>query len=233
MFLVPPHLLPTGRTLSRSQAPNADLPLSIIFIRTKKGCREGLSYLRRLLPPHLRSSLDSYTSAASQIDRRNLLERFQRHELRILFATEAFGVGCDVPEIEHGIQFGNPDSLVQLDQHIGRAGRSWQAPHHTRLTFFANRESFGPCKYNDTVSLAHVQATDIKRSRSSTPVNPVFRDRGALYSIINPPALHHATVSKWNCRRKVAERRFRPGLRAFVQNELSAGTAADSSSELN
>ncbi|KAF9231154.1 hypothetical protein BU15DRAFT_56515, partial [Melanogaster broomeanus] len=52
------------------------------------------------------------------------LQRFEIGEIKVLFTTEAAGMGCDMPHIELVIQFMVPASLSIWMQRAGRAGRS-------------------------------------------------------------------------------------------------------------
>ena len=55
----------------------------------------------------------------------HVLSEFARSDstLRIVFATVAFGMGIDIPDIEQVIHWGAPCGLEQFAQESGRAGR--------------------------------------------------------------------------------------------------------------
>ncbi|KAF5324977.1 hypothetical protein D9619_009839 [Psilocybe cf. subviscida] len=65
--------------------------------------------------------------------RRKVMEKFCRGEITILIATEAAGMGADIPDIEQVIQFGVPSSLSVWMQRAGRAGRSPSMRAHAIL----------------------------------------------------------------------------------------------------
>ena len=51
------------------------------------------------------------------------LERFAAGNLKVVFATGAFGMGIDIPDIRGVVHFLLPESLEQYYQEVGRAGR--------------------------------------------------------------------------------------------------------------
>ncbi|KAF9410867.1 ATP-dependent DNA helicase sgs1, partial [Podila epigama] len=51
------------------------------------------------------------------------MEKFKNGEFKILLATDAAGMGCDIPDVEHVIQYGLPSDLKSLVQRFGRAAR--------------------------------------------------------------------------------------------------------------
>ena len=55
--------------------------------------------------------------------KRSTLERFEAGGIKIVFATGAFGMGIDIPDIRGVIHFLLPESLEQYYQEVGRAGR--------------------------------------------------------------------------------------------------------------
>lgn len=44
------------------------------------------------------------------------MEKFMKEDVKLLFATESPGLGCDSPDIKHVIQFGYPNDLLTLVQ---------------------------------------------------------------------------------------------------------------------
>jgi ATP-dependent DNA helicase RecQ len=59
----------------------------------------------------------------SSNERREIITRFKNNEINIIFATNAFGMGIDIPDIRVVIHFMIPESVEQYYQEIGRAAR--------------------------------------------------------------------------------------------------------------
>ena len=56
-------------------------------------------------------------------DRQDILKDFKSGKSNVVFATNAFGMGIDIPNIRVVIHFMIPESIEQYYQEIGRAGR--------------------------------------------------------------------------------------------------------------
>lgn len=55
--------------------------------------------------------------------RQFILEAFKNGDINVIFATNAFGMGIDIPDIRIVIHFMLPESIEQYYQEIGRGGR--------------------------------------------------------------------------------------------------------------
>ena len=69
--------------------------------------------------------VDIFTSVSTTSMREMLLEEYCKTDtnLRLLIATNAFGLGVDCSDIERVINWGSPSTLEELVQESGRAGR--------------------------------------------------------------------------------------------------------------
>lgn len=56
-------------------------------------------------------------------DKEKTLQDFKEGHLLVVFATKAFGMGVDIPDIRKTIHYGLPSSFESLYQQFGRAGR--------------------------------------------------------------------------------------------------------------
>lgn len=63
----------------------------------------------------------------SSADRMAIVERFKAGETTLVFATNAFGMGIDIPDIRVVIHFMLPESVEQYYQEVGRAARDGRA----------------------------------------------------------------------------------------------------------
>ena len=67
---------------------------------------------------------DEISSALSQSQREQVLERVRKGTLRFLVATDVAARGLDIPELSHVIQYEPPD---EIENYIHRAGRTGRA----------------------------------------------------------------------------------------------------------
>lgn len=60
-------------------------------------------------------------------ERQDIINRYKKNEINIIFATNAFGMGIDIADIRTVIHFMIPESVEQYYQEIGRAARDKKA----------------------------------------------------------------------------------------------------------
>lgn len=101
----------------------ADLPVdapggAIVYCATKKQTEEVAAYLREkeVSAGHFHAGLQPETKKATQ-------SAFIKGELRVIVATNAFGMGIDKPDVRLVIHADIPGSLENYLQEAGRAGR--------------------------------------------------------------------------------------------------------------
>lgn len=56
-------------------------------------------------------------------DRKQIIDKYKNDEIDVIFATNAFGMGIDIPDIRNVIHFMIPESVEQYYQEVGRAAR--------------------------------------------------------------------------------------------------------------
>lgn len=59
----------------------------------------------------------------SSKERREIIENYKNNNINLIFATNAFGMGIDIPDIRVVIHYMIPESVEQYYQEIGRAAR--------------------------------------------------------------------------------------------------------------
>jgi ATP-dependent DNA helicase RecQ len=112
-------------------APDADYPpdlgaqlaagmqgSGIIYTGTTKGAEETAAWLQEW-----GIAADFYHGQRAAADRERVQEAFMSGELRVIAATNAFGLGVDKPDVRFVIHRDVPGSLEGYYQEAGRAGR--------------------------------------------------------------------------------------------------------------
>lgn len=91
---------------------------SIVYVRSRKRCREIAEYLTScgISATYYHAGLDH----ALKEERQNA---WQADAVRVMVATNAFGMGIDKPDVRVVIHFDMPPSLEEYYQEAGRAGR--------------------------------------------------------------------------------------------------------------
>lgn len=91
---------------------------AIVYTRSRTGTRELAQHLRDSGIPAL-----DYHAGMTALDKDTRQQRWQRGEVRVMVATNAFGMGIDKPDVRTVIHMDLPDSLEAYFQEAGRAGR--------------------------------------------------------------------------------------------------------------
>ncbi|HEX6292155.1 MAG TPA: RecQ family ATP-dependent DNA helicase [Herpetosiphonaceae bacterium] len=90
----------------------------IIYTSTTKAARDTATWLR-----DWGIAADYYHGQRKKADRDRVQEAFMRGELRVIVATNAFGLGVDKPDVRFVIHRDIPSSIEAYYQEAGRAGR--------------------------------------------------------------------------------------------------------------
>jgi ATP-dependent DNA helicase RecQ len=90
----------------------------LVYCGTRKSAKEVAEYLGRRFP-----SVDYYHAGLSDEERARTQEAYDRGEVRVLCATNAFGMGIDHPDVRLVVHFHMPGNIDSLYQEMGRAGR--------------------------------------------------------------------------------------------------------------
>ena len=91
---------------------------SVVYVRSRKRTKEIADALKR---NHV--SADFYHAGLSAKDRSDKQDAWIQNRIRVMVATNAFGMGIDKPDVRTVIHMDLPDSLEAYYQEAGRAGR--------------------------------------------------------------------------------------------------------------
>ncbi len=91
---------------------------AIVYCGTRKNVNALTDHLQ-----HQGIKCARYHAGMADEDRRRIQDAFARDSLRIIVATNAFGMGIDKPDVRLVLHHDMPDSLESYYQEAGRAGR--------------------------------------------------------------------------------------------------------------
>ncbi|KAI0318808.1 P-loop containing nucleoside triphosphate hydrolase protein [Amylostereum chailletii] len=106
-----------------SDAPIDILPKCLFYFDEVPACGDAVETLRKCLPGHLRGAVQTFKSPTSEPGKALTWDEFRAGRCRILCATDAAGMGCNVPDVQYVVCFKVTQSLAVLAQRWGRAGR--------------------------------------------------------------------------------------------------------------
>lgn len=109
---------------------NPQYSRAIVFVKSRRKVDE----CSILMPDSLKDVFGSDCSFSEKVgafhagmdseDRKDTYEKYKSGEIVILFATKAFGMGMDIPNIHYVSHYSPPSTFEDFLQEIGRAGRN-------------------------------------------------------------------------------------------------------------
>ncbi len=127
---------------------------SVVYVRSRKRTREVAEALRR----HSISA-DYYHAGLSGKDRADKQSAWIQNNIRVMVATNAFGMGIDKPDVRTVVHLDLPDSLEAYYQEAGRAGRDERKAYAVALYHPQDIDELRDRSDRSVVSLDQIKRT--------------------------------------------------------------------------
>ncbi|MCC9608574.1 RecQ family ATP-dependent DNA helicase [Blastopirellula sp. JC732] len=117
-----------------------------------------------------------FDAALSLREKDETISAFQTGEIDVVFATGAFGMGVDIPDIRGVVHYLLPESIEQYYQEVGRAGRD-QKPAFGRLLY---------CNSNGRIQREMIESALREPTQIEEVWNSLFDSVSSDLKSINP-----------------------------------------------
>lgn len=106
-----------------ASTPPTDIPKCLFYMDSEAGTRAAARTLRQCVPENLRKYIYALSADLSDEGKKQIWDKFVAGDIRILFATDAAGMGCNDSCIQYVFILNCPKALCIVFQRWGRAGR--------------------------------------------------------------------------------------------------------------
>lgn len=109
-------------TLKNMQLWHSRKEKALIYFPTVIDLNDFYSFLKQN-DDEIFSVTGKYNGQLNKIERDNVLESFRGNKMKFVLATKAFGMGVDIPDINHVYHYNPAGTVIDYVQEIGRVAR--------------------------------------------------------------------------------------------------------------
>ena len=95
---------------------------TLLYFDSESGCAKAVKVLKKVLPPHLRGVVHSYSLTILVCGKTAIWDKFKSGKLQIICVTDVAGMGCNILDIKNTIVF----ALPQCPKSISVVIQCWQ-----------------------------------------------------------------------------------------------------------